>query len=276
MFEASPFAVLVEMPHPDFFPLVDEFRRRGATVVYDNVDEWDSSLGGAWYSRGAEDSFISGSHLLLAVSPDLKTRLADRAGRPVELVPNAVNAELFDPDRARIRPEDLPPSEWVAIYVGALWAEWFDWETLRQVATENPDGTVIVIGDYRGQCVDPPSNLHFLGLRPQESLPDYIAACDVAMLIRRPSTLTESMSPLKVFEYLAMRKPVVAPRLPALERVPCVTLADDARDFARKVRLARQQTLDPATIAAYVGENNWRSRVRRIRELLTGAARPSS
>ncbi len=134
-----------------------------------------------------------------------------------------------------------------------------------------------VIGDYVGQCPDPPINLHFLGLKPQRQLPAYLAHCDVGLIPWVVNDITQATSPLKVYEYLAMRVPVVAPNLPPLTGMPGVYLARDRQDFLAKIELARQLRLPEAQIAGFIRENNWRARVDRLLELINQVeTRPSA
>jgi glycosyltransferase involved in cell wall biosynthesis len=180
------------------------------------------------------------------------------------MLPNAVNLRLFDPERIYPRPEDFPSAEWSAIYTGALWGEWFDWNLLVQIARQHPEAAILVIGDYRGQCVNPPSNLFFLGLKPQRELPAYLAHADVAIIPWKKNAITQATSPLKVYEYLAMRRPVVAPDLEPLRGMPGLHLAKDAREFDEKLAEARHTAFPEAQVSAFVEENNWHARVERL------------
>jgi glycosyltransferase involved in cell wall biosynthesis len=75
-----------------------------------------------------------------------------------------------------------------------------------------------------------PPNVHFLGLKPQGSLPDYLARFDVGLLPFVVSPMTHAVSPLKVFEYLACGVPVAAPPLRAVVGIPGVVTAEHLVD----------------------------------------------
>jgi glycosyltransferase involved in cell wall biosynthesis len=62
--------------------------------------------------------------------------------------------------------------------------------------------------------------IRFAGFAPHGRVPDYLAAADVLLLpnsARFPQARTAS--PLKLFEYMAARRPIVATRIPALAAV---------------------------------------------------------
>jgi glycosyltransferase involved in cell wall biosynthesis len=72
--------------------------------------------------------------------------------------------------------------------------------------------------------------------QPVSEIPAYLAAADILVI---PDTVTKaSASPLKLFEYAAMARPIVAPNLPALREI----LPTDAAHYVASG--------DPAAIAA--------------------------
>lgn len=255
---------LVEMPLPDFVPLIHQLRAHGAIVAYDLLDEWNTTLGGKWYTEEVEREVIDASQVLLATVPRLVERLERISQRTVFSLPNAVNSHLFNPDRHYEKPADFPNAEWTAIYIGALWGEWFDWDLLTGLAIQYPEAAVVAVGDYRNQCPNPPQNLHFLGLKLQRVLPAYLAHADVAIIPWKVNPITQATSPLKIYEYLAMMKPVVAPTIDPLRGIPGVYLAKDDQDFLNQVGMVRKMSLPLEEITQFIRENNWNSRVNHL------------
>jgi polysaccharide pyruvyl transferase CsaB len=254
--------VLVESPHPGFEGAIAALRSRGARVVYDLIDDWGGGLGRGWYDEAAEGRIAAVSDVLVASSTNLVAGLRGRTGRAVSLIPNAVNARIFDVTVSYARPADLPAGRPQIMYVGALWGQWFDWELLRRVAEAYPSGAVTLIGDYRGQCpYPPPRNMFFLGLKAHRELPRYLAHADVALIPFAMTRLTEAMSHLKVFEYVAMGVPVVATPSVELTDLPYVHLAGDAEEFVAAVGRAAEDPVDQAVTTAFTGANTWQARV---------------
>ena len=264
----EPTVAIVEFPLAEFADLATEIRHAGGKVIYDCIDDWTTSLGSDWYSLETEKRVIDFSDVLVATAAPLKQRLEDISGRPVTSVPNAVNTDLFRSDAAYPRPHDLLPGEFVICYIGALWGEWFNWRLLLKVAQAYPRASVAVIGEYRGQCPDPPHNLHFLGLKPQRELPAYLSHADVAIIPWSVSRLTHATNPLKVYEYLAMSKPVVAPRIQGLEGIPYVLLSDSDEEFIANIDEARAIEIDDSVIGAFIQENSWPQRVSTLMRLV--------
>ena len=72
--------------------------------------------------------------------------------------------------RSYLRPVDLPPGQ-IFEYHGSLYGDWFSWESVRAVANDYPEATVVLIGDPPAARPSLPSNIHLLGLKPQQELP---------------------------------------------------------------------------------------------------------
>jgi glycosyltransferase involved in cell wall biosynthesis len=82
--------------------------------------------------------------------------------------------------------------------------------------------------------------VHYLGPRPLEQLTEAIAECDVGVIPNKRSVFTEINMPTRIFEYLALGKPVVAPRAPGIQdyfREDSLTFFDlgNADDLALKL-----------------------------------------
>jgi len=141
---------------------------------------------------------------------------------------NAVDPEEFDNDRVSpvTRPETLGEDAFVIGYVGAF----VPYHRLgmlvsiaHELAPQYPHARWLLVGDG----VERPrieSLLSEFGLKdkfwmagkvPHRYVPSYIVSMDAAVL---PNSETFN-SPMKLFEYMAMGKAVIAPRVAAIEEV---------------------------------------------------------
>lgn len=268
-------SVLTQVPVRSWMPVLEAAHRAGAPTVYDCVDRWDSELGRGWYRRHVEEAVGSASDLLVASAPELVRHVERLAEREVHLLPNAFNARIFAPDRAGERPADLPPGR-VALYVGALWGGWLDWGLVRAAAERHPGTRFVFVGDHRGEGAGLPSNCVFLGLKPQAELPPYLAHADLAFVPWVTDAVTQATSPLKVYEFVAMGLPVVAPRLDTLEGIPGVSGARGRPEFLELLARADRAATDPETREAmrrFAGASSWTHRVDVLLGLVEGARR---
>jgi glycosyltransferase involved in cell wall biosynthesis len=109
------------------------------------------------------------------------------------------------------------------------------------------------------------SSVSLVGLVPYESVPDLINKADCCISPLPPRPEWQVSSPLKVFEYMAMAKPIIAtriyPHLDVLESQDFVVWSDghDATGFARAIefasqnrgRLAKAAQTGPGLVAKY-------------------------
>jgi glycosyltransferase involved in cell wall biosynthesis len=267
--------VLLEFPHPRFLPFVKTLKEREPSmrVIYDLIDLWESGLGWEWYTAETEKKIISHADVLICSAASLKTKLEHLSGRPVHLVPNGVNIDLFNKERHVKRPPDLPSSAPIIMYIGALWGQWFDWDLLREVSEAYGNASTVCIGDYKGQCPFPLRNVYFLGLKPQQAIPGYLKYADVCIIPFKINEVTQAVNPLKVYEYLAMGKAVVATDMIELRGMPGVYNAKDHREFIDHISLALSAPADSTTVDEFVQASSWKQRVGRLLELASHGER---
>jgi glycosyltransferase involved in cell wall biosynthesis len=164
-------------------------------------------------------------------------------------------------------------------FYGNLTSAKLDFDLIAEVADLRPNWTILLIGPggVGGPDVDLGllrlhSNIHILGPRSYEGLPDYLAAFDVAMLPYRMNDLTASSFPLKFFEYLAAGKPVVGTDLPALSEYRGWYLtARSPADFAEAAEVGLFESDDRRRNErrAFAQQHNWNSRMLELGAIIT-------
>ena len=164
-------------------------------------------------------------------------------------------------------PDCLKSAKPTVGYFGAL-APWLDYEMVGAVVREHPEWEFVFIGpDYYGGSKRLPagqSNCHWIGPVPYDDLPAYAASFDVAILPFLPGDLAKSTSPLKLFEYFALCKPVVVtPDMEECRAYGEVLVGDGANGFAKSIAEAIEKAKDPKFSEALhrlAIENSWDAR----------------
>lgn len=262
-FERTADLVLVEAPHPRLVEAARTAARRGP-IVYDAIDEWDGDLGAGWYEPAAESDIIARADVLVASARSLQRDLHTRSGRAVELLPNALDPTRFHPSTPAAPIEKGRPT---FSYVGALWGPWVDLDLVARLAAECPESRIHLIGPAGSRRLPRAGNILAHGAVPREAIPGILAASDVCLIPFEPGRLTAAVSPLKVFEYLAMERPVVATALPDLEGLPGVTIAHDADAFVRAALESASTQFPTEEVRLFLREHTWARRVDRLLEL---------
>ena len=158
---------------------------------------------------------------LIAVSPAMEAQLRSENihNDRIILVPNGVDCDLFDPDVAmeEVRQKYGLSNKIVVGYVG-IFADYHRIDLLIRaaccVAQSIPSIHFLLVGNYRDEklkdmarAYEMENRITFTGPVPHAQVPAYINAMDFCVV---PAALSY-MSPMKIYEYMAMRKPVIAP-----------------------------------------------------------------
>jgi len=182
------------------------------------------------------------------------------------------NVELFDPSQEHPRPEDMKAFKDPVIgYVGALDSERLDEKIIEGIALANPAWTVVLVGPedgfFKASRLHGLSNVHFLGRKPMQQLPAYIRSFDVCINPQLINTITRGNYPLKIDEYLAMGKPVVATRTRAMQLFEEYTyLADRPEEYPALIQkaLAEDTPGKQSWRAAFGGSHTWDNSVQEL------------
>lgn len=120
-------------------------------------------------------------------------------------------------------------------FVGVM-GKWVDLDLVAGLARRCPHASIALIGPMMTSrsCLSELKNVHWLGAKDHQVLPNYLRGFDVALIPFRRVPLTHHVNPIKLFEYLAAGAPVVSSSLPAVRPIPgSVWLADDAATTAQ-------------------------------------------
>ncbi len=178
---------------------------------------------------------------------------------------------LADPEMDSFLREEKP----IAGYYGAL-ASWFDYDLMDAVAKQRPDWNFLLIGQSLDHSLGEHSllnrpNIKWIGPREYRSLPAYLQLFEVAMIPFAINEITLATSPLKLYEYMAGGKPVIATPMPECQAFPEVFIARNAEEFSKLLDAASERGRDPAfrqQLQTLAHENSWTARVRVIEHAL--------
>jgi glycosyltransferase involved in cell wall biosynthesis len=167
------------------------------------------------------------------------------------------NFDLFNTDSIHSRPQELEGLSYPLIgYVGAIDSARLDPKIVETIATSHPDWNIVLVGPedaiFQSSTLHQLPNVHFTGRKPLASLPDFVAYFDICINPQLVNIITKGNYPLKIDEYLAMGKPVVATRTDTMKLFEDYTwLADTPEDY-------------PALIEKALGHNSAEEQNRRI------------
>lgn len=135
--------------------------------------------------------------------------------RPVNpntvLLPNAVSSG-FPASQEKL----CDPRERVFGYVGTI-GHWFDFAAIEAILKADEKNQVVLVGPVEQKSFEHP-RLFYLGTVPHEKVAGLIQTFDVCLYPFLKNELLDTIDPVKIYEYLAMNKPVLAVRSPETEK----------------------------------------------------------
>jgi hypothetical protein len=249
-----------------FHPLVAGFApfRWARSVTYYARDDWAALPAYAPWRDVCLEAYVrlrAMDRRVVAVSQPLLDRLG-----PIDrglLLPNAVEPTEWNvPLEVPAWLDPLPHPRF--LYAGTL-DDRLDLAAFEQMADGFPSGSVVLMGplmpDSPVASLKRP-NIHLVPSKPRGELAAAVRSVDACVLLHRETPLTRAMSPLKLYEYLAGGRPVVATDLPPVhgidERVVCVAPGGDVVSAA-----ASALALGPLSEAErlqFIDDNSWARR----------------
>lgn len=217
----------------------------------------------------AYERIAAGGRRVCAVTDAIIDRI--RPQGPAAVVPNGVDAGLWAaPAKPPAWFTELPGPR--LLYIGALGSR-IDTEAMRAIARAFPEGTIALVGplaerDHLAELLEEANVVHHEAV-PREQVAALCHGADACLLPHRQTALTEAMSPLKLYEYLASGTPTVATDLVPVRRAGgSIVRVPPGGDFAAAVRnaLAAGPISEDAR-QEFIARNSWASRSAEVLDL---------
>jgi UDP-galactopyranose mutase len=219
--------------------------------IYDDHAEYDyvrTDPRRQAYSRAVERQLLDSVDLAFAVSYKL---VRDKAGTtPMYYLPNGVDIELAQsvkraPEPAELHALPRPIVGYLGSYDSRL-----DWNLVEGMAGARPGWSFVFVGGGYTSPRRRHPNLHLLGNRSYPEALRYVNAFDLALIPFVRDRLTDAVCPAKLFDYLALGKPVLSTPLPAVCEIagegPEVYRGSTVEDFLRNADRALHEAPDAA------------------------------
>jgi glycosyltransferase involved in cell wall biosynthesis len=192
----------------------------------------------------------------------------------IEIVKNATNFDVFYQyfisTSIKSKPKEISDSKKTIGYFGGI-SSWFDVDLILVLANDFRDCDIVIIGPVNNRTllsrVKNVDNVKLLGPKVYSDLPRYLYYFDVCIMPFIVNDLIKDVNPVKVYEYLSMGKPVVAPNYDEIrEFEELIYLADGHKDFSKKVQQALNEdnTYKKSNRIEFARSNTWKNRVDQI------------
>jgi glycosyltransferase involved in cell wall biosynthesis len=267
--------------HPKWLDMVKQFPS-ARLLLYHAVDEYasfqDKTPARRRQVEEREKEMMAQVDAVIVVSKELY-----EAKRPFNantyLVPNGVNYQAYTEALADPHlPDDLQVIKPPRLGYSGLIGDKLNLNMLKDLAQENPEWSLVFLGRVNASKVSETwralqamPNVHYLGLVGWSQVPHYVKGFDVGLMPYLQDRHSETISPLKLYDYLAAGLPIASMDIPAArEFIPYIHLAESPRDFSQAVRNALADTVPEHRQARrnIAAQHTWETRVEQLSDII--------
>ena len=269
-------------------------RREGIPFVYYVIDELHRLVPQRVLRRLAgriERSCMRRSTIVVSINKMLRDYTVSMGAAPekTEIVEAGVDMQRYlKSGRKEIRDGlGLTDDDVVLFYMGWL----YGFSGLREVAlrlcSKGFDSNLMLMVIGRGEQFDELSRIKkerdlsdkilLFGWQPYEVVPQYLAASDICILPAHRNDIMKNIVPIKIYEYMAAGKPIIATRLPGLEKefgynagLIFVDRPEDVVEKASELTAGCTLQIEGARARRYVERNDWNAIANKFETLVKG------
>lgn len=228
-----------------WLPELKEIQEKGNDILYEYIDDLHEDLTAIPNELLERHKYALSDEKIkvVATSNHLYKKALKYRKKNIILSTNGVVYEDFHVTEQPNVPEKIKnivmQNKPIIGYYGAL-ASWFDYNLIKKLAESRKDLNILLIGiDYDGtlQKSDILSleNIYYIGIVDYNELVNYGYYCNVLTIPFVINEITLSTSPVKIFEYMSMEKPIVTTDLPECRKYKSVFISKTYEDFIKNI-----------------------------------------
>ncbi|RMG81535.1 MAG: glycosyltransferase family 1 protein, partial [Bacteroidetes bacterium] len=247
--------------------------------IYQCIDDMTQEAYTARHGARLEEEVIAAADLVFVTSKNLH-RLKSPLNPHTHILHNAADLSIFSEAREKSlpRPPEIAHVRGKMIgFTGNMDPNRVDYSLLKKIACRHTDKTLVLVGpinneEYKTVGLDQLPNVIMTGGKHIRELPAFLQHFDVTIIPFRKNTLTASIYPLKINEYLATGKPVVSTDFSEDIRGfgDVIYLAPDDDAFLHEIdrAIVEDNTERAGNRVTKAAENTWTERVRQFWEIV--------
>jgi len=264
---------------------IKEYMAKGYGFIYEFIDDISPELAGTKdLPKNIADKYefaMSNKDVFVVVTADLLKQdvINHRGETNMVMSSNGVDYSFFEdidggfdfmPEFKAMLEKGKP----IMCYYGAL-AKWFDYDLVKKIA-KTGRYSVVLFGIKYDESFDEnmkdEENVYFLGPVDYKILKNYAARCDILTIPFLINDITKATSPVKLFEYMALHKPIVTTDMNECRKYESVLRATNADDFIAKLDYAMELKNDEKYMTLLdkeARENDWSMKAKAIIDLIS-------
>ncbi len=212
---------------------------------------------------------IEHANLVIATSSALYEKAKNiKEDQNIAIVANGVDYDYFE-KISTLAKCDVKNTKIVG-YIGAI-DEWIDFKTIEYVADVRKDLMFMFVGPVQVNRFPQKENIQYVGAVEYSKVPSYCNSFDVCLIPFKTGEFADAINPIKLYEYFACGKPVVAYEMRELKQYKdALYLAKDRKDFLNMIEKALSENNWALSVnrKMIARRNDWSERVKTIDQLI--------
>lgn len=269
---------------PALYPCIGGVKR-GAKIIYDCMDdiaEFPSSQSSPIYCKQLinwEIELMKQADIVLCSSEYLKEKVISRSeiNRNIHIVNNAISLPQirhFDsfPSQVQEAINLLKSIKCSLLYIGTI-SQWFDFKLICEALDKNKEVELVLVGPK--DCNLPShKQIHYIGSVERQYIYSLMEEASALVMPFIVNELIRSVNPVKMYEYIYMEKPIIAPHYGEMEKfLPYVNLYHDNDEFISLLAQLSKNELQISSekgkeMKAFAEKNTWESRYEEVKTIL--------
>lgn len=261
---------------------VKEYQTEGFQIIYEYVDDINPDL---IFKQNLENILKrhqyliedNNTYVVTTATKLYKNVLEQNRLGKVELICNGVDCEMFSVEK---RTDNREYKSWLREdsmkvgYYGAM-ASWVDYELLKMLVKDKGIQLILIGVAHDNSLYESGllenENVKFFGKVPYDKLAGYANFFDVCIIPFVLNDITESTSPVKLFEYMSLQKPIVTTALPECKKYEVVRVGNTHAEFCELVHEVNAMKNDKKykeSLKQCAWDNSWESKAGQMKKFL--------
>lgn len=259
---------------------VVSFLKKTLKTIYWILDDWkefDFPLGRKCLVAREDKATIESAELVITVSETLANQ-ASYLNKNTHVIHNGVDIDQYrgviDSEAVARLYQQVPPGPIIG-FIGSI-EQWIDLELIKLLATEFDEVNIVLVGPayVNLDILSEHKNIFCLGPQNRESMPLFLSNMEIGIIPFKINNLSKSVSPLKLYEYLAAGLPVVSTPMDGVKENSDLDVYVEKNhfDFINRIRLIFDN-LDAVSTRRknrlnFANQNSWNARCEQFLEYL--------
>lgn len=203
---------LIWTGYPGWYNLISRYKDK--KIIYDKMDD-DSQIATNYFLKESlkskEERLIKSADLIFVSCQKFFDQIKEKHSN-VKLLQNGVMVDfahyidrMFQNESERF---GLNCQKTIFGYVGTI-SHWFDFDVLNIILEANPNNEIVLVGNNMMPEMKH-ERVHYVAPVEKERVAGIIEQFDVCLYNFKRNDLLDTINPVKIYEYLALNKPVLA------------------------------------------------------------------